>query len=84
MVYRGPVLAGLAGSYFFLRVHYPIFRRLVLILDSTAPPFSLTEPVYAEQLARASRVNVLQGGRWGCWRPLPLPPAPSAAVAASR
>ncbi|KAJ1520481.1 hypothetical protein ONE63_003607 [Megalurothrips usitatus] len=51
---------------------YAARARMVFVPD-TAPAFSLSAPLYADQLARGARVSVLaQDGSWGCWRTLPL------------
>ncbi|XP_011313294.1 fatty acid synthase [Fopius arisanus] len=48
--------------------------RAVVIQDSSAPDFSLSEPLYAEQMKLDLAVNVLRpGGNWGSYRHLPLP-----------
>lgn len=50
------------------------FVRGILIQDTKAPPFSLENPLYAEQLQKDLAINVLrENGVWGTYRHLPLP-----------
>ena len=57
---------------------------MVFILDEHAPHFSLSEPLYADQLRLQLQVQVLRGGQWGRWSTLPLSSAAPAALSASR
>lgn len=56
----------------------------MFILDADAPAFSLSEPLYSEQLRLGLHVNVLYRGTWGCWRALPLAGLAPAALSATR
>ncbi|XP_015113130.1 fatty acid synthase [Diachasma alloeum] len=48
--------------------------RGLLIQDSNAPNFSLSEPLYADHLKLNLAINVLRSrGTWGSYRHLPLP-----------
>ncbi|KAJ1520486.1 hypothetical protein ONE63_003612 [Megalurothrips usitatus] len=63
---------------------YAARARMVFVPD-TAPAFSLSAPLYTDQLARGARVSVLaQDGSWGCWRTLPLAEPLCAALSATR
>jgi len=49
----------------------PIFR-LVFVMTPNAPPFSLENPLYSEQLRLNVPVNVYFDGKWGSYRVIPL------------
>ncbi|CAG2054468.1 unnamed protein product [Timema podura] len=44
--------------------------RVVFILDPKAPPFSLEEPLYSDQLKKDLVANVYKNGEWGSFRHL--------------
>ncbi|ALC38282.1 v-2-k05816, partial [Drosophila busckii] len=46
--------------------------RLYLLLDEGVPPFSLTEPFYADQLQQDLMLNIYRNGNWGSYRHLPI------------
>ncbi|KAG5674367.1 hypothetical protein PVAND_004341 [Polypedilum vanderplanki] len=46
--------------------------RLVFIQDTNSPKFSLTNPIYVEQLKKDLVQNVLKNGNWGSFRHLKL------------
>ncbi|XP_017047341.1 fatty acid synthase [Drosophila ficusphila] len=46
--------------------------RLYLILDEGLPQFSLSEPFYADQLAKDLAINVYRNGHWGSYRHLKM------------
>uniref|UniRef100_A0A6B2E4Y7 Fatty acid synthase n=1 Tax=Phlebotomus kandelakii TaxID=1109342 RepID=A0A6B2E4Y7_9DIPT len=48
------------------------FARLFFVQDKNAPPFSLTHPLYEEQLKKDLITNVLKGNAWGSFRHLKL------------
>ncbi|XP_059618857.1 fatty acid synthase [Phlebotomus argentipes] len=48
------------------------FARMVFIQDAKAPAFSLTHPLYAEQLKKDLITNVLKNNAWGTFRHLKL------------
>lgn len=49
-------------------------------MDEKAPPFNVTDPFYAQQLAKDLAVNVLKDGKWGSYRHEALPPLPPVEV----
>ncbi|KAJ8887679.1 hypothetical protein PR048_013897 [Dryococelus australis] len=59
--------------------------RGVLVMDPEAPPFSLNDPLYAEELAKDMAMNVYKDGEWGTYRhllmdSLPLVTCPHASI----
>ncbi|XP_066991032.2 fatty acid synthase [Anabrus simplex] len=65
--------SGLVGLVKCLRLE-PHFSdiRCLLVLDSSAPPFSLSEPFYSRQLDLGLTVNVYHDGQWGTFQHVPL------------
>jgi len=54
--------------------------RGFFIIDESAPPFSLSNPFYAEQLAKDLATNVYKDGTWGSYRHLQLEDNPKVKV----
>lgn len=46
--------------------------RFFFLLDDNAPPFSLDESIYREQLERDVSMNVLKNGKWGSYHGVPI------------
>lgn len=85
LVWRGQPDGGVSQAVELVRRRpYSPYARLVFIMDESAPAFSLTEPVYAEQLRLQLQVNVLHRKTWGCWMALPLAGVAPAALSATR
>ncbi|CAB0015644.1 unnamed protein product, partial [Nesidiocoris tenuis] len=62
-------LSGLLGfSNCLVREPDCSHSRCVLVMDSAAPPFSLDDPFYIDQLSKDMTVNVYKDGKWGTYR----------------
>ncbi|CAH0395941.1 unnamed protein product [Bemisia tabaci] len=46
--------------------------KFFFLLDNNAPPFSLDESIYREQLERDVLMNVLKNGKWGSYHGVPI------------
>lgn len=47
-----------------------------MILDNSAPSFSITSPFYENQLRADLAINVYKGGAWGVFVPFEIDPIP--------
>ncbi|KAK2587686.1 hypothetical protein KPH14_003803 [Odynerus spinipes] len=73
LVCQGEELFGMVGFMNCLRIENATGNmRYFFIQDKNAPKFSLTAPLYAEQLSKQVMANVLKGGQWGSYRHLRL------------